>query len=148
MVDVSAVRESLSQAAQTTRVVMRCLSNGRDCEEYSQRALTLLTDILDLLYRVKDQISWAMEKWFVEASRLYALHEVLGCFEMTMKSIELYFQPGGVGVRYFRKHLLEDSYLPRLEQFKIMLLLSMQPESRYLFALPETRAPVSPSLTP
>ncbi|KAJ5175056.1 uncharacterized protein N7482_000933 [Penicillium canariense] len=129
MVNVSAVRESLVQVAQSTRVAMRCLNTGRDSHDASFRALSLLTDILDLLYRIKDEISWAEEKWFVAVGRLRALSELLSWFGMTMKSVELYFQPGGVSPFYFRKHLLDKTYNTRLEQYKIMFLLSMQPDS-------------------
>lgn len=129
MVDVAAIRESLAQTTQSTRVVIRCFGGGKDSQETSQRALSLLCDLLDLLYRVKDQLSWAEEKWIVEASRLNALHELLVWFDTTLRSIELYFQPGGIGVRYFRKYLLEQTFIPRLEQYKILLILSMQPDS-------------------
>ncbi|KAJ5682003.1 uncharacterized protein N7477_001943 [Penicillium maclennaniae] len=129
MVNVSAVRESLAQAAQSTRVAMRCLNTGRDSHDASLRALSLLTDMLDLLYCIKDEICWAEEKWFVAVGRLRDLSELLSWFGSTMRSIELYFQPGGVSPFYFRKHLLDKSYIPRLEQYKIMFLLSMQPES-------------------
>ncbi|KAJ5095894.1 hypothetical protein NUU61_005250 [Penicillium alfredii] len=131
MVDIATVRTSLSQVAQSTRVAMRCLNGGRDSHDASLRALSLLVDILDLLYRIKDEISWTEEQWFVAAGRLRALSELLGWFGLSMKSIELYFQPGGVGVFYFRKHLLEKTYVPRLEQYKIMFLLAMQPDSEY-----------------
>jgi hypothetical protein len=129
MVNVSAVRESLAQVAQSTRVAMRFLNTGRDLHDSSLRALSLLTDILDLLYRIKDEISWAEQKWFVAVGRLRALAELLGWFGLSMKSVELYFQPGGVSVFYSRKHLLEKTYIPRMEQYKIMFLLSMQPDS-------------------
>lgn len=132
MVEIATLREALSQATQSTRIVMRCLSTRRDSQEASQRALTLLSDIQDLLYRVKDQISWGQEKWHVDPSRLDALAEVVAWLESTMKAIELYFQPGGVSVAYFRKHLLERTFLPHLEQFKILLLLAMQPDSEYV----------------
>ncbi|GKZ69196.1 hypothetical protein AnigIFM50267_004383 [Aspergillus niger] len=129
MVEVSELRADLVQVTQSTRVVMRCLSTGRDSQETSQKALTLLADILDLLYRIKEQISWGEEKWHVDPSRLVALAEMLSWLNSSMQSIELYFQPGGVSVAYFRKHLLERTFLPRLEQYKILLLLAMQPDS-------------------
>lgn len=129
MANVSTVRESLAQVAQSTRVAMRFLNTGRDLHDSSLRALSLLTDILDLLYRIKDEISWAQEKCFVGVDRLRALSELLGWFALSMKAVELYFQPGGVSVFYFRKHLLEKTYIPRLEQYKVMFLLSMQPDS-------------------
>lgn len=93
--------------------------------------MSLLADLLDLLYRIKDQISWADEKWIVKVERLAALQEVLGWFDSIMKATEVYFQPGGVGVRYFRQRLLDEMFLPRLEMYKIVFLLAMQPESRY-----------------
>ncbi|KAJ5980250.1 hypothetical protein N7481_007548, partial [Penicillium waksmanii] len=129
MVNVSAVRDNLAQVTQSIRVAMRCLNTGRDSHDASLRALSLLTDILDLVYRIKDEITWTEEKWFVAVGRLRALSELLSWFGYTMKSLELYFQPGGVSPFYFRKHLLDKTYIPRLEQYKIMFLLSMQPES-------------------
>lgn len=129
MVNVSAVRASLTQAAQSTRVAMRCLNTGRDSHDASLRAISLLMDILDLLYRIKDEISWVEDKWFVAVGRLRALNELLSWFVLSMKSFELYFQPGGVSPFYFRKHLLDKAYIPRLEQYKIMFLVSMQPGS-------------------
>lgn len=129
MADVSAVRESLTQVVQSTHVAMRCLSAGRDPHDFLLRALSLVTDILELLYRIKDEISSAEKKWFVAVGRLSALGELLEWFVSSMKSIELYFQPGGVSVFYFRKHLLEKTYIPMLEQYKIMFLLFSQPDS-------------------
>ncbi|RAK92185.1 hypothetical protein BO79DRAFT_62527 [Aspergillus costaricaensis CBS 115574] len=137
MVEVSELRGDLVQVTQSTRIVMRCLSTGRDSQETSQKALTLLADILDLLYRIKEQISWGEEKWHVDPSRLVALAEMLSWLNSSMKSIELYFQPGGVSVAYFRKHLLERTFLPRLEQYKILLLLAMQPDSEERSCLEE-----------
>ncbi|KAG2025703.1 hypothetical protein GB937_002424 [Aspergillus fischeri] len=128
-VTVHAVREELAHVTQSTRIVIRCLSSGRDTHESSQKTLSVMVDILDLLYRVNDQISWGEEKWFVHPARLSALAELLEWFSSTLKAIELYFQPGGVSVYYFRKHLLGGTFLPRLEQYKILLLLSMQPDS-------------------
>lgn len=131
MVNVSAVRDSLIQVAQSTRVAMRCLNTGRDSHDASLRSLSLLTDILDLVFRLKDEISWAEEKWFVAAGRLRELSDLLSWFSLTMRSLEVYFQPGGVSPFYFRKHLLDKTYIPRLEQYKIMFLLAMQPDSEY-----------------
>lgn len=130
MVDVSALREILAHVAQSTRIILRCLSCGRDAQESSQTALSLLTDLLDILYRIRDQISWGEEKWPFHPKRLNSLHEVLKWFDSSMKTIELYFQPGGISVSHYRKHLLEESFLPRLEQYKTILLLAMQPDSK------------------
>ncbi|KAL4804832.1 hypothetical protein BDV18DRAFT_28162 [Aspergillus unguis] len=129
--DVQTLRGRLTQAATSARVVVRCLNGGRDLQESSQRAIMLLVDALDSLHRLKDHISYGEEnvKWIVEPYRLNALAEILECFAETMKSMELYFQPGGVGVTYYRKLLLERTFLTRLEQYKVMLLLSMQPDS-------------------
>ncbi|KAL4990226.1 hypothetical protein BDW68DRAFT_44113 [Aspergillus falconensis] len=132
MADVQTLRGQLTQAARSARVVVRCLNGGRDLQESSQRAIMLLVDTLDSIHRLKDQISSGADKdnkWLVEPHRLAALAEILECFASTMKSMELYFQPGGVGVTYYRKHLLERTFLERLEQYKVMLLLSMQPDS-------------------
>ncbi|KAF5860920.1 hypothetical protein ETB97_000899 [Aspergillus alliaceus] len=135
MANVQTICKELELAAQSTRIVMRCLNGGKDSQETSQRALTLLADILDLLYRVKDQISWGEERWVVDPLRLVAIAEIISWFDATMKSLELYFQPGGVGVVYFRKHLLERTFLPRLEQYKVLLLLATQPDSSERFTL-------------
>ncbi|KAH2723882.1 hypothetical protein KXW77_008437, partial [Aspergillus fumigatus] len=126
---VRTIREDLAQVAQSTRIVIRCLSSGRDAHDSAAKALSVLIDILDCLHRVRDQISWGEEKWLVEPARLNALAEVIVWFGTTLRSIEFYFQPGGVSVYYFRKHLLGGTFLPRLEQYKILLLLAMQPDS-------------------
>lgn len=136
MVDGPKVYRILAHVIQATRIVIRCLASGRDSQESSQRTLLLLVDILDLLYRIKDQVNdpWATttaEKPFFKKheTRHHGLHEILKWFDSAMRTIESYFQPGGVGVCYFRKHLLEKTFLPRLEQYKIAFLLWMQPES-------------------
>lgn len=92
--------------------------------------MLLLCEILDLLCRLQDQLNWAEEKWVVETSRLHNLNEILRSLESTMDSIEVYFQPGGVSGRSFRKRLMESTFVPRLEQFKVMMILAMQPESK------------------
>ncbi|KAL4871361.1 hypothetical protein BDV12DRAFT_27628 [Aspergillus spectabilis] len=130
MTDVQTLRGQLTQAAGSARVVVRCLNGGRDLQESSQRAVMLLVDTLDSIHRLKDQISFGEDRWLVEPPRLVALAEILECFASTMKSMELYFQPGGVGVTFYRKQLLERTFLLRLEQYKIMFLLAMQPDSR------------------
>lgn len=135
MATAKPLREQLTHAAGSARVVVRCLNGGRDLQEPSQRAIMLLVDILDTLHQLKDQLCCGAEdeQWLAEPSRLLALGEILDSFTATMKSMELYFQPGGVGVTYFRKHLLEKTFLTRLEQYKVMLLLSLQPGSRLVF---------------
>lgn len=135
MVDIQSIRETLAQVTQSTRIVIRCLSTGRDAQDSSQRAIAILTDALDLLCRVRDQVCWGDEEWLVEATRLSALGELLGWFNSTMKSAELYFQPGGVGVAYFRKHLLEKTFMPRFEQYKVLFLLAIQPDSRWVLCV-------------
>ncbi|KAI9924577.1 hypothetical protein MW887_006850 [Aspergillus wentii] len=131
MVDVPAIRGRLAQAARSVRAAMNCLGGGvRDSQEYSTKALLVLSEILDLLSRIRDQVSWAEEKWIVEQSRLNGLNELLRCFESSVRAIEIYFQPGGVGVRSLRKGLLERTFLPRLEKFKVVFLVAMQPDSR------------------
>ncbi|PYH83916.1 hypothetical protein BO82DRAFT_28630 [Aspergillus uvarum CBS 121591] len=129
MVQLTTLHKDLVKVTQATRIVMRCLSTGRDSQETSQKALTLLTDVLEILYRIKDQTLLGEEKWHVDSMRLEGLGEILGWLQTTMQTIEHYFQPGGVNVAYFRKHLLERTFLPQLEQYKILLLLAMQPDS-------------------
>lgn len=134
MPDDLTLRKTLTHVIHATRIVIRCLASGRDSQEPSQRALLLLVDTLDLLYRVKDEAldAWAAEeKWFMEKQglRFRDLDEILGWFDSMMKTVEFYFQPGGVGVCYLRKHLLERTFLPQLELYKIVFLLWMQPES-------------------
>lgn len=143
MTDSPTVRKTLAYVIQATRIVIRCLTSGRDSQEPSQRALLLLVDILDLLYRIKDQTGndiWITgeKKWIVQQheTRIQELCEILVWFDSTTKSIELYFQPGGVGVCYFRKHLLEETFLPSLEQYKTVFLLWMQPDSWCVFDHP------------
>ncbi|KAL1989132.1 hypothetical protein VTN96DRAFT_3679 [Rasamsonia emersonii] len=128
MVETPDLRERLARASQFTRIVMRCIGGGRDFPDTSQKALSLLCDLLDLLYRVRDQLSWADEKWIVYPARLDALNELLGLFESTLRMIEIYLHPGGVGAPEYRKKLLERIVIPRLEQYKVVFILSMQPE--------------------
>jgi hypothetical protein len=129
MVEIPDLRERLTRASQFTRIVMRCIGGGRDFPETSQKSLSLLCDLLDLLYRVKDQLSWADEKWIVHPARLDALGELLVLFQSTLRLIEIYLHPGGVGVPEHRRKILERIVIPRLEQYKVVFILSMQPES-------------------
>lgn len=134
MAETPTIRKIIANVIQATRIVIRCLASSRDSQELSQRALLLLVDILDLLYWIKDQTSslWtAGQKWLArkQETRVHDPYETLVWFHSTMRIIELYFQPGGVGVCYFRKHLLERTFLPQLEQYKIAFLLWMQPDS-------------------
>lgn len=136
MVDGTTVHKTLSCAIQSTRIGIRCLASPRDSQEASQRAVLLLVDILDLLYRVKDQAPDARvtgEECFLHKQEAHfkGLRETLKWYVSTLKVIERYFQPGGVCVCYFRKYLLEKTFLPQLEQYKIAFLLWMQPESWY-----------------
>ena len=124
-----AIRARLTRVSRTIRAVLRCLGGNKESSDNSPRALLLLCELLDLLCRLQDQLMCAEEKWIVDSSRLHSLNEVLRSFESTMEAIEMYFQPGGVSARSFRKRLLENTFVPRLEQFKVMMILAMQPES-------------------
>lgn len=126
-----AMRGRLTRVSGSIRAVLRCLGGNKESQEGSQRALLLLCELLDLLCRLQDQLTWAEEKWIVDPSRLHNLNEVLRSFESTVEAIEIYFQPGGISARLFRKRLLENTFVPRLEQFKVMMILAMQPESKY-----------------
>lgn len=129
--DELTVQKTLNHVIQEVHVVVRCLASERDSQDSSQRALLLLVDILGLLYHLKDEVS---SSWAVDVNRsLDRLYEVLVWFEATTKSMESYFQPGGVGVCYFRKCLLQDTFLPQLEQYKTAFLLWMQSDSWYVF---------------
>lgn len=134
MPDGPTLRKTLVRVIHATRIVIRCLASGRDSQEPSQRAILLLVDTLDLLYQIKEDAldAWAAEgKWFVkkQESRFHDIDEILRWFDSMLKTVELYFQPGGVRVCYFRKHLLERTFLPQLEQYKVFFLLWMQPET-------------------
>lgn len=124
-----AVRGRLTTVSHSIRVVLRCLGGSRDSQDISNRALLLLCELQDLLCRLQDQLTWAEEKWFVDSSRLLNLDEVLNSLESTIEAMDVYLQPGGVSARLFRKRLLENTFIPRLEQFKIMMILAMQPGS-------------------
>ncbi|KAJ6007800.1 hypothetical protein N7540_011776 [Penicillium herquei] len=125
-----ALRGRLARVSRSIRTVLRCLGGTKESPENAQRCLLLLCELLDLLCRLQDQLTWAEEKWVLEPTRLLGLNEILRSFESTMDSLEVYFQPGGVTSRSFRKRLLENTFVPRLEQFKVMMILSMQPESK------------------
>jgi hypothetical protein len=129
MMEVSDLRESLIRATRYVRVVMRCLGGVRDHPETSERATSLLCDLLDILYRIKDQLHWTDEKWVFHPLRVQGLHELVLLFESTLRLIETHLHPGGVGVRDPRKHVLEQTIIPRLEQYKVILILSTQPDS-------------------
>lgn len=130
MASGQAIRGLVTKVSRSIRAVLRCIGGNRESPEGSQRALLLLSELLDLLCRLQDQLTWAEEKWIVEPKRLLSLKEGLHCFESTVEAIEIYFQPGGVSARLFRKRLLEDTFMPRLEYFKAMMVLAMQPESK------------------
>ncbi|KAJ5646441.1 hypothetical protein N7490_002813 [Penicillium lividum] len=125
-----AIRGRLTRLSRSIRAVLRCLGGTKESPENTQRALLLLCELLDLLCRIQDQLTWAEDKWVLDSARLHNLSEVLRSFESTVESIETYFQPGGVNARSFRKSLLENTFVPRLEQFKVMMILAMQPESK------------------
>lgn len=131
MASGQAIRGLVTKVSRSIRAVLRCVGGSRESQEGSQRALLLLSELLDLLCRLQDQLAWAEEKWIVDSGRLLSLKEGLHCFESTIEAIEIYFQPGGVSARLFRKRLLEDTFMPRLEHFKAMMVLAMQPESKY-----------------
>jgi hypothetical protein len=133
MVDTSAIRKRLAQASQSTRAARRSLLGGREPHDYQQKAVLLLSEILDLLYELREQLSWAEEKWVVAEERLDGLNDLLNYFVSTIRALEYYFQPGGVSSRHYRKSLLERTFLPRLEQFKVLILVVLQPESMYFF---------------
>lgn len=132
MTDRPVIRGRLAQVAQSIRTVMRCLSGNKESQEGTQRAMLILCELHDMLCQIQDQLSWAEEKWIVNPSRLRVLDEVIRCFESTVGAIEMYFQPGGISTRSLRKRLLEIRFIPRLEHFKAMMILAMQPESRYV----------------
>jgi hypothetical protein len=132
MVDRPMIRVRLARVSRSIRAVMRCLGGNRESPEGAHRAMLTFCELLDLLSLLQDQLNWAEDKWVVGTSRLRNLEEVTRYFESTIMSIEIYFQPGGIGARSFRKRLLEDTFIPRLEHFKVMMILVMQPESRYV----------------
>lgn len=132
MVDGPTIRGRLARVARSIRAVMRCLGGNRESQDGANKALLLLCELLDMISRLQDQLSWTEEKWVMDPSRLRTLHEIILSFESTIGTIEFYFQPGGISARSFRKRLLEVTFIPRLEQFKVMMILSMQPDSRYV----------------
>lgn len=132
MADVVEVKELLHQVCRYVRVVRRCLGGVRDNPETSEKAVSLLCDLSELLYSVKDQLSESNENGPFDPSRLGVLHELLVLFEATLELMEINFHPGGVGVREFRTYLLERTMMPRLEQYKVAFLLATQIDSPYV----------------
>ncbi|CAI7582045.1 unnamed protein product [Penicillium glandicola] len=130
MIDRAVIRGRLVRLAQSIRTVMRCLGGNKESQEGAQRATLILCELLDMLCQLQDQLSWAEEKWAVDSLGLRTLDEVIRYFESTVATIEMYFQPGGISTRSLRKRLLEIKFIPRLEHFKAMMILAMQPESR------------------
>ncbi|KAL4891718.1 hypothetical protein BDV59DRAFT_62937 [Aspergillus ambiguus] len=133
MAEVPALRGRLTQTAHAVRAITRCLCGGKESQDSSQKALLVLCEILDLLYQVREQLGWAVEKWVTAPGRLNSLDEILSCFECTARTIEATFQPGGVTSRTYRKGLLERTFLPRLEQYKTCFIVVLQPDSREKF---------------
>ncbi|KAJ6161244.1 hypothetical protein N7470_004640 [Penicillium chermesinum] len=107
-----AIRGRLTRVSRTVRTILRCLGGNKESQDISQRACLLLCEISDLLFRIQEQLTW-----------------ILRSLESTTETIEVYFQPGGVSARSFRKRLLDSTFLPRLEQFKVMLILALQPDT-------------------
>lgn len=128
-----AIRGRLTRISWSIRSVFRSLGGTKDPQDGHQRAHLLLCELHDFLCRLQDQLAGADEEWIMDPSRLQDLSEVLRSFESTVEAIEIYFQPGGVSARLCRKRLLEDTFIPRLEQFKMTMILAMQPHSKYVF---------------
>lgn len=115
---------------------MRSLGGGRESQDSSHKAILAMSEIIDLLYQIREQLS-SDEKWTIAQARLNALEELLNSFEITIATMEINFQPGGVGSRVYRKGLLEQTFIQRLEQYRMAFLVAMQPDSRY-FCTPAT----------
>ncbi|KAJ5480659.1 hypothetical protein N7539_006553 [Penicillium diatomitis] len=123
------VRGHLTRISRTIRTLVRCIGGNRENIENNTRALLLLCELQDLCCRLQDQLIYAEDKWITDSARLLSLSEVLASLDSTVELLDRYFQPGGVTARLFRKRLLETTFVPRLEEFKTMLLLTMQPRS-------------------
>ncbi|EPS30499.1 hypothetical protein PDE_05450 [Penicillium oxalicum 114-2] len=124
------IRGRLTRISRSIRTLIRCIGGSKEALDVSNRALLLLCELQDLLCRLQDQLIYAEEKWISDSARLSTLDEVLSSLESTIETLNRYFQPGGVTARFFRKRLLETTFVSRLEEFKTMILLSMQPESK------------------
>ncbi|KAE8337056.1 hypothetical protein BDV24DRAFT_105720 [Aspergillus arachidicola] len=129
MVEAAAIRERLTQTAQSVIAITRSFGTKQESQEVLQKVTLMLCEILNLLYQIREQLSWAEEKWVVAPARLNIIEEILGAFESTAKTMETSFQPGGVSSRMFRKGLIERTFLPRLELYKVAFLVLIQPES-------------------
>lgn len=127
----AAIRGRLTKVSRSICSALRSLGGNKESQESLSRAQLLLCELHDFLCRLQDQLVRAEEEWIVDPSRLQGLSEILGSFESTIEVIEVYFQPGGVSARLYRKRLLENTFIPRLEQFKVMMILAMQPQSQY-----------------
>ncbi|KAE8134007.1 hypothetical protein BDV38DRAFT_256407 [Aspergillus pseudotamarii] len=132
MVEAAAIRERLTQAARSVIAITRSFGTKQESQEALQKVTLILCEILNLLYQIREQLSWAEEKWVVAPARLNIIEEILGAFASTAKTMETSFQPGGVSSRLFRKGLIERTFLPRLELYKVAFLVLIQPESRYV----------------
>ncbi|KAE8385233.1 ankyrin repeat-containing domain protein [Aspergillus alliaceus] len=130
MVEIVAIRERLTQAARSVIAITRSFGGKQESQEALQKALLMLCEILNLLYQIREQLSWAEDKWIVAPARLNVIEELLCAFEATVRAIESTLQPGGVSSRLFRKGLIERTFIPRLELYKVAFLMFMQPESR------------------
>ena len=132
MIDVPTIRGGLLKAVRAIRAVTRSLGGGRETQDtFSQQAVLLLFDILDLLYHIQEQLSWSDEKWVTSQTRLNVLEQFVGSLNSTLDGLDVGFQTGGVGSRLHRKSLLERIFLDRLELYKSVFAVAMQPESPY-----------------
>jgi hypothetical protein len=129
MADQVEVIELLLRICKYIRVVRRCVGGIRDMPDTTEKTISLLCDILELLYSVKDELNGPDGTCLLGSSRINTLHELLVLFEATLKLMEAYLHPGGVGVREFRTYFLERTVMPRLEQYKVAFILATQADS-------------------
>lgn len=129
MATAIAIRTRLTRVSRTIRAILRCLGGNKEPQDNSPRSCLLLCETFDLLSRLQEQLTWAEEKWVLEPTRLHNLNEVLRSFESTTETMEIYLQPGGVSARSFRRRLIDNTFISRLEHFKVMMILALQPDT-------------------
>ena len=133
MEDVLAAVDQLARVAQFVHVVIRFLDDSKGIHISPQAVSSLLVDILELINRTKDRYSSGKKKPSISQPEYHALSEMLEWFQSTLRTIELYFQPGAM--QYFGQHLLEKTFLPQLQQYKILFILSTESESESVYVI-------------
>ncbi|RAL11394.1 NACHT and Ankyrin domain protein [Aspergillus homomorphus CBS 101889] len=129
MIEVHGICLRLTQAVQSLRAAIRSLGGGRESQDSSQKGIMVMSEISDLIHQLKDHIIWAEEKWIVTQPRLHTLDDLLSSLNTTIASLEMSLQSGAVNSRTYKKGILDNTFIPRFEHYKVAFIVAMQPDS-------------------